>query len=724
MHRTCLVVFVILGAVAFSAAQPPNPVVDDLLARTTISGESQRTAWQFNDAEHLVEQGKWAEAVDLYQRILKEAGDALVPLDARHRLCARRLCHLQLAALPAEALRLYRGRVEGQAKRWLDEAAANRDPALLRRLVDELFCSRQTETALDQLGNLAFEAGRFEEAEAWWRLLALPASEMPREHAKPSPSNREKPSPRWAMDVPLVFPDPQIDSAPVRAKQLLARLFGGDSSWQEEWAAFQVRHANAEGHLAGRQGKLADILRTLARDRKGLAAPRQPESWLTFAGDATRNRVVQNAARLPAEPSLQWTVNLPSGSRVSHFDALSVPRPRREIAPVHYSIFPVIDGDQVLVADALNVSAFNLDTGDRAWHYNLLNHLSETDARTALQASGDPGTAYTLSAEGGQVYARLGATGIGPRKGGETDSYLVCLNRNAGPDEARQRWMVRAPTVDRAPAAFEGAPLYHLGRLYVGVTHFVGTQTHTAIACYDAITGALRWERDVCETMELKEGERRTRHHLVTLASSNIVYCSHSGAIVAIDAATGRRVWAYRYPSRGRKTVDLEPSPRGLAPCVAAEGRLLAAPLDLDRILCLDPETGHLIWESNSLEAIDLLGVSRSRLIFTAAMPRALTPVRSIRALEMATGTVLRGWIQPGDGTDLAPAGRGVLTTDRVLWPTVHGLYILDAEGKTADFILGHRGNVAIANGCLVAAAGNTLSAYLPAERDPVRIAP
>src|SRR5262249_38160568 len=131
------------------------------------------------------------------------------------------------------------------------------------------------------------------------------------------------------------------------------------------------------------------------------------------------------------------------------------------------------------------------------------------------------------------------------------------------------------------------APLVHDGRVYVAVTRLAGGRTQTAIACYSAETGAPRWRQEVCDSPEYEEAPApRPRHHLLTLAGSNVVYCSHAGAVVAVDALTGKRAWAVRSPSRGPTTGEGEPSPRDLAPCVADGPRLFAAPADSDHVLC------------------------------------------------------------------------------------------------------------------------------------------
>ena len=156
--RTALTIMVTAWWAGSAGAQP-NAAENDVLTRILLSGESSRTARRLAAADKLVSQEKWADAIEEYQRILAEASNDLVPIDGRHDLAARRLCHLRIAALPPSALRTYRSRVDTQAKKLLDQAKAGYDAVLLRRIVEESFCSRPAEQAIDSLGDLAFERG-------------------------------------------------------------------------------------------------------------------------------------------------------------------------------------------------------------------------------------------------------------------------------------------------------------------------------------------------------------------------------------------------------------------------------------------------------------------------------------------------------------------------------------------------------------------------------------
>ena len=149
----------------------------------------------------------WEQLPGDYLRMIQDSGDALVTLpDAAPRLGVawssaqvRRLCQERLLALPRASLEAYRLRVDAEAKALLERGRQERSPLPLRRLVDELLCSRHSAAALDLLGDLAFERGHFEEARHWWRRI---------DSADP-------------------FHAPTMDMARAEAKQVLALIFAG-----------------------------------------------------------------------------------------------------------------------------------------------------------------------------------------------------------------------------------------------------------------------------------------------------------------------------------------------------------------------------------------------------------------------------------------------------------------------------------------------------------------
>src|SRR5205807_3420511 len=95
-------------------------------------------------------------------------------------------------------------------------------------------------------------------------------------------------------------PDPQLDPARVRAKQLLARLFSGEAQghrarMEEALQAFRKQYSTSQGRLAGRQGLYADILQAVLAETAERDQVEETSSWPTFGGDAGRGAAVCGA---------------------------------------------------------------------------------------------------------------------------------------------------------------------------------------------------------------------------------------------------------------------------------------------------------------------------------------------------------------------------------------------------------------------------------------------
>lgn len=633
----------------------------------------------------------WEQLAEEYYRMMLESGDALVtiqetapPGSAWTSAQVRRLCHQRLASLPRASVELYRQSVNAEAKALLEQGRQKRSPVPLRRLADELFCSRSGDKALDLLGDLAFERGHFDEARHWWSLLA-------------------------PVGAHLHFPDPQVDVVRVQAKQLLALIFQGRlDDAGSEIARFRQKHPHAQGDLAAEQGLYHKILdKTLATCKREHVG-NNDEPWTTFGGDPSRNRTLsQTLSYHLLEDGPAWRVKLPS---------LVAPGkdPGRASLARGIAFHPIIVHEQIVIADHRSVVSYHLKTGKEAFRYDL--------KAAGLQ---DPGPLidgairlprFTLSADHERAYVRLGALKIGPRKEGEKEeaSYLVCLDlTEPGRDKPRELWHVQAS----ADTLFEGSPLVHDGGVHIALSKIVDRHALVAIRCYDVL-GRLRWSREVCDAPEFAEGSNgpRYRQHLLTLAGGQIVYATHAGAIVAVDAWTGQPTWAVRYPSRGPLTPDLGPSPRDLTPCVYADGFVYAAPLDADRLLCIDAISGQVRWEVEGVEVVHLLGVSHNR-VFVATRAGLQTYRTSSGRSE---------WMQPSDGR-LPSLGRGLIAGSSLFWPTQ------DAQLPCRVFTLREgtqvvdparlwalpAGNWGFGHGCLAVAGQSELVVYVPPRHVP-----
>jgi outer membrane protein assembly factor BamB len=702
-----------------------------------LSGSSRATAARLEEARARIAEGNVADALTLLRTVIDTGNNDLVKVKDGRSVAARWLSHTLLARLKATDLVAYRKRVDGQARNWLEQAERTGEPGPLLQIVEETFCSRQTPAALDALGDRAFARGRFEEAEAYWRLLAP---------IEPIPANE-------AESATLAYPDPPTELVPrIHAKQILACIFADRSDWQAKLDVFRHRHPKASGVLCGRKGLYADILAATAKER-GLAIELEP-NWPTFGGSPSRGRIASAPPRLLdrlarlCRGGATWTFDLEQRSKVEPFST-RIDRGQELALAQRLAFFPVLWGHHALVADARYVTAYDLRTGKSEDWFDATKVVGGINPHMKLPAVAN--LRYSLTVAEGSVFARLGTqtvrdvrpSAVKNRKPGallddKGESVLVSLALRPGPDGNRLRWLVRAIDPARKEyAVFEGAPLVHEGRVYIAASRFEGDRLVTAIHCYPAHAEdsppPLLWRTDVCETRELLPGAdsdrartQRSRHHLLTLAGARVVYCSHSGAVVAVDARNGRRCWGLLHGRRDLREPEDQPTLRELSPPVFADGRLYVAPADSDHLYCLDPQTGASIWERERLDVVHLVGVGQGRLIFTTWRNPRLGQLHAggLRAVMANDGSDSRGWVLPDDGGGLVPFGKPLLVGDLVLWPTVRPPYgvfaVRQIDGQQPDNpALLHgvpSGNLLFANGCLMVTDQHSMRAFVPPE--------
>ena len=696
-----------------------------------------------NAANHARER-QWSEAIEIYQRVIDQYGDKVAKLpkdepgtepsgDFALYVDGRQFCHRCLAQLPAEARAVYRSRADGLAESWYRQGWARRDAGLLRRVIDRAFCSSWGDDALELLGDLAFQDGRFGEALAMYgRLVA------------------DRPDDASV----LVHPDPSVDLAKVAAKKLLCRAAWENPPTRRELDDFDRRYPGAAGSLAGRKGSYATILaESLAADH--LQPPAQPDSrWPTFAGSPRRSRVVAGPIDVG---QVQWRVELEKvaplrspGSFPSRMSGPATPPASERLLAFH----PIVLGDQVLVCDGSRVLAYNLN--DRpggpdgsesrplipAWRH-------DPDGAAVPQATRNAAAIprYTLTAVGSRIYARMGFVStttyagrgarFGPMTIGEIgSSSIVALDWNT---QGKLLWEQKSANFelpDRPAGAtrtvnFEGTPVADLRNVYVAVTDR-REQTATYVACLDAETGTRRWIRYLgTATPEFDHaggfGMGMTwnintpgdyHHRLLSLDGPTLYYQTNLGALIALDAETGATLWVATYPRK--ETHRFGPATeRDLNPAVVHEGRVLIAPSDSDAIFAFDASSGRRLWKtqpiSDDIKLTHLLGVAQGRLVATGDR---------VLLFDVQTGKLLSTWPDSA-GKAMEGYGRGLLAGERIYWPTRTHIQVLDQRTgllaeppiKLAETYRTTGGNLAAGDGYLVVAQADGLVVFCQNSR-------
>ncbi len=546
--------------------QGPNRSAQKFGPDTSSSAEKR-----LRNAEGLARDRQWSEAINIYQRVIDEFGDKVVLLPRAEGDAAgssdfllyvdqRRYCHAAIAHLPAEARAIYRTRMDSLAERWFQEGARLRDRGLLRRVVDQAFCSSWGDDALELLGDLSFQDGQFGDSLAMYGRLVADSTDV------------------------LVHPDPSVDLPRVAAKKLLCRAAQGENPpTREAIDDFAKRYPGAEGSLAGRKGNYATIVTEALRGDRLAPGSQADSRWPTFAGALSRSKVAPGPIDVG---STQWRVELEKvwpnrttvfGTRGGGIGATAGASASERLLAFH----PIVLGDQVIVSDGVRVLAYNLNDRpaesdgsmprpvEPAWKYDPENGTQMPQARAMQMVI----PRYTLTTVDHRIYARMGGMnaafvpGMG-NVGGRGTSSIIALDWNT---QGKLLWECKSSsiTLPNQPAerhgssktvSFEGTPVADAHHVYVAVTDR-REQTATYIACFDADTGASRWIRylgtaspDVNVLFGMMPmqfgvgGGSDFNHRLLSLEGSAIYYQTDLGAVVALEAETGATRWVATYP--------------------------------------------------------------------------------------------------------------------------------------------------------------------------------
>jgi outer membrane protein assembly factor BamB len=597
---------------------------------------------------------KWDEAVETLRRLVDNSEGKLLPVSENRFVSVREYCQMQLAALPPEALKLYRSRVDPVARKWYEEGRADHDMRLLRKVVEQAFAGSWGDDALLALGDMALESGDYPTARWYWERI-IP----------------QQPPGGQSLTWPG-YPDTNIDLADVRARLVLASILEGSTDRaREELGQFTRLHGEAKGRLAGREVNYAQALGTLLSESTSWPAPPRKFDWPTFAGSPRRNTISPQQLETGR---VAWRLPLPEVvvSSLPHeitSDAEAVKQ---------LSYHPLLVGDLVLVNTPREILAVHSATGKAAWSditpaiFRDQLDQSAVDLFSPSNTLGVP--RFTLTVFGKKLFAYMG-TGITSYPQGQPVSvrpgHLVCLDLSA---EGRLLWKIEP----EEGWAFDGSPIADSAGVYVAMRR-LDVRPQAYVACFDAQSGRLRWRQFVCSAETPAQGKLfQVTHNLLTLAGERIYFNTNLGAVAALNVDDGRICWLTLYPrDRRGNLLQLQPHwQRDLNPCVYHQGRLYAAPADSPRIFAFDAYTGQMLWQTGTQTqyALDLLGATDDYLIAGGEK------LYWIGLKDEDQGRIKHLW---PEGSEMPGFGRGILANGCVLWPTREQVLMFDL--KTAQ---------------------------------------
>jgi outer membrane protein assembly factor BamB len=662
----------------------PGPVE---LTAPQVPLVSGTTAARLEQVQALVADSNWDDAIDTLRGLAGAESDRVVAVDANRYVSLRTYCQMQIAKLPTAARKRYRERVDSLAERWYREGLAARDEKLLRRVVDEAYCSSWGDDALFTLGELALERADYRAAREYWTQI----------------------SPQLRGGDWLAYPDTEIDLAAVRARLVLTSIRAGDlTKATSELDVLRNEHGQASGRLAGQEGPLAPALpRVLEAARAWKVAP-PSATWPTFAGSNGRNGV---AAPLGAITGPAWREAI----RFQMAAASGYPAMPDSERPQNF--FPIVAKGRIYYADAMHVYAAALAEGRPAiTEAGVIYREQPTSPDRPIFVTGSPLTVparSSLTLVGDVLYARVGPPTTARIQGTERaagDSLV-------GLDLTREGLLAFRPLPEEDREwSFDGVPVGDGERLYVAMRRS-DVNPQAAVACFDAATGQRVWRTSIgsANTPAAGRGDEIT-HNLLTLIGERIYFNTNLGLVAALRTADGAICWMRQYErSKGTGEGRLRGEPRAHfqrdpSPALYADGMLIVAPSDTPRVFALDAETGGEIWSSDELaDAVHLLGAVDGTLIASG---------HRLWYVDARTGRVQFTWPE-ADEKSVRGMGRGVIAGREVFWPTQKEIYVLDtASGAQTRApislaAVGESGaNLIAVEGYLIAAGFDRMMAY------------
>lgn len=345
--------------------------------------------------------------------------------------------------------------------------------------------------------------------------------------------------------------------------------------------------------------------------------------------------------------------------------------------PGHVRALRIADGQPVGMAAAPAQS-----TEDLAWG---AIYESPRAGNEALPSHGTHAGVprYSLTLLGERLFARRGATWTAetedfrPRADGR--SMLIGI-------DLPTRKLLFEPIGPADPGwEFEASPLANEQHVLVSVRRRDPASSQVRVMCYAQDTGDVVWQRDVARAEPATGASCVLLNNAVTLGDDTVYYNTNLGAVAALRASDGRLQWLCRYPRQGLadRVADQDDRHwfRDQTPCLLHQDLVIVAPADCDRILALDAATGRIVWATAAgaaADAVHLMGVAHGSLVASgdylywidAQTGRVLHQFPALRSS-------LTGYAAP----DPRGYGRGVLAGDQVLWPTYDSIYVFDLAG-------------------------------------------
>jgi len=714
----------------------------------------------FTRVENLINEKAYSDAIKLLQEII-DRYDAFTErdgTDGRGWISAGVKANELIGQMGPEGLTLYRSLYDAQAQKIYEDGWDQCDTAALQRVSTRYLHSSFGPQALDALGTIYFDTGRFYQAKYCW--------------------------------TQLIQTDPAAPAvASLRAKVAVAlHLAGEQAAADKALAELKQASPQAIAKLAGKDQNIAAFVEQVLKDSASVGSVGVNESFKGYPGSATPNGIERMDDDIDVVLAPRWIAPRPAsaeddseniiGRLLIPKELLTTPnynqmygQPNRSTAkaqlrdghvivrtpyspnqpyyggmpaanrtgdtPLPAMIHPVIVDEKVIYRTANVIEARGLLDGEVMWVSNdmpILRVLSKSTPMGFNQFSrvNDQGR-YQLTVGGGKVFALSNfrpfvqpnmGMGFGQNPQQLKDDSLLDTSKLVAINVASGKcvWEIGCGEGDddvvRA-AKFLSAPTYSDGRLYVMALYL---ENGYHVLCLNAETGSLIWKQSVAQSPAMNQmfGQISVdQFHVGTPPAvvDGMVYAlSNTGVLAALDARSGQPMWAYQYesvmessgagPGFGNPMQQVQMIRSG-NPLVVVRGRVIMMPADSKWVLAVSSTDGTLQWQVDRMNRSDLLGIDEARF---AVSGEGLTVLSTADGKEVFDAKDVQGVV-----------GRPAVTQNFILASGAGKVFRLDL-GKysvsTVDLASpdGLLGNLVCSDGKLIAANTAGVCAYFKYE--------
>lgn len=665
--------------------------------------ESTNAMDQLALAEKMERLKEWNKSADLYQEILTNPHytSKVVPshYDQDHRVdqytSVEELVMRRLAKWPEEGLEVYRARYEAPAVALL-EGTYGDDLLVLHQVFSRYFVTDAGKQAGIRLMDHDLENGEFRSAASIGdRLL------------------------QW-------HPNILAERGAVLYRTAIAfHLAGDDVDADARLRQLKRENPQDKGIVRGRDVVLADSLAEELKQKPPAATGLTADSYTTFGGDATRNRILASSGT-PGAHLYSVELSRPFWSNITPQQAqlLELRYKEEQRNGLTLGVVPVIDHGALFFQDGQRVYAVSLESGVPLPGWQQSHGGEHNGAYTLAGVTGSPRNhQLTLTVTDRNVLAVMGQTDMGMARVGlpaQEQSRLVCLDRQTGKED----WAVAPGQLPQEPLRaleFNGSPLVVGDNVLVVATASKNAGFEDCyVLCFDLSKGTLRWPCHVATASVAgmvwagfnPNFQAPTNDTHLAYANGRVYCQTNRGAVAAIDAYNGTIAWLDIYPRgqqaagnmpfnpmifQGGQVAQNQTKPWVYNPVIVSQGMVFTLPLEGKNLLIYDAASGA---EVKRIDLEDLASRVKNDDIAEREEFNTLAGVVDDKLVVVGNRAVVALNWKTYDASHYddykmlfwdgiypkSLRGRPFLTHDRLYLPMEDRLYMLDlTTGKVID---------------------------------------